>query len=102
MSMALLRPSFSFWKIKRRAVPAKNIDQLQPILKAFVRYRLVVFTSVIDQHIKRAAGQKELVSGVIDLLPAEVPDVQAKGPSVLQLKFVPVDGNAPGRLAFLG
>ena len=54
---------------QRRAVPAKDIDQLQPILKAFVRYRLVVFTSVIDEHVERAVGQKELVSGVIDLLP---------------------------------
>ncbi len=79
---------------------AEYIYQLQPILEAFVRHRFVVFTSVIDEHIKRAVGQKELVRGVIDLLPAEVPDVQAKGPSVAHPEFVPVDRDAPGRLAF--
>src|SRR5664279_2561030 len=73
---------------QRRAVPAKDIDQLQPILETFVRYRLVVFTSVIDEDIKRAVGQKELVRGMINLLPSKVPDVQAEDPSVAQLKFV--------------
>src|SRR5664280_82892 len=87
---------------QRRAVPAKDIDQLQPILETFVRYRLVVFTSVIDEDIKRAVGQKELVRGMINLLPSKVPDVQAEDPSVAQLKFVPVNGNTPGRLAFRG
>ncbi len=81
-------------------MPAKDINQLQPILKAFVRDRLVVLTSVIDKDIKRAVGQKELVSGVVNLLPSEVPDVQAEEASVLQLEFVPVDGDAPGRLLF--
>ena len=85
---------------QRRTVAAKDLDQIQPILKAFVRYGLVVLTSVINEDIERAVGQKELVSGMIDLLPAEVPDVQAEGASVLHLEFVPVDGDAPGRLTF--
>src|SRR5262245_38467087 len=89
-------------KDQHRAVPAKDIDQLQPILKPFVRYRLVVFTSVIDEQIERAAGQKDLVRSVVDLLPSEVPDVQMEAPSIPQRKFVSVDGDAFCCLLFRG
>jgi len=42
------------------------------------------------------------VRGVVDLLSPKVPDIQAKELSVLQAEFVPVNGDAPGGLAFLG
>src|SRR5262249_37558366 len=81
-------------KDQHRAVPAKDINQLQPILKPLVRYRLVVFTCVIDEQIERAAGQKELVRSVVYLLSREVPDIQVEAPSIPQRKFVSVDGDA--------
>ena len=98
----LAAPTLLILKDQHRAVPAKDIDQLQPILKPLVRDRLVVFPGVIDEQIERAAGQKELVRGMVDLLPPEVPDVQAEAPSVPQRKFVPVDGDALGGLLFRG
>ena len=80
---------------------AEHVDQFEPIFEPFVGYGLVVFAGVVNQQIERAAGQEELVSGVIDLLAAEVPDVQAKEASVFQPEFVAVDGDALGGV-FLG
>src|SRR5215470_13545690 len=98
----LAAPTLLILKDHHRAVPAKDINQLQPILKSLIRYRLVVFPGVIDEHIERAVGEKELVRGVVDLLPSEVPDVQAEAPSGAQLEFVLVDGDALGALLFRG
>src|ERR1017187_7169147 len=87
-------------KNQRRAVPSEHIDQLQPILEAFVRYRLVVFPSVVHQQIERSVGEKELVRGVVDFLAAKIPDVETEDLPCLQLEFVLVYGNTSGRLAF--
>src|SRR5262245_4984876 len=62
----LAATSFLILKDQHWAVPAKDINQLQPILKPIIRDRLVVFTSVIDEQIERTASQKELVGSVVD------------------------------------
>src|SRR5438552_3944251 len=60
----------------------------------------ILFAGVPDEEVKRALGQEELVGGVVDLLAAEVPDVDLKiaglvgwkGPGVDLDPFRALDG----------
>lgn len=53
-------------------VAAKALDDLEPV---FETVGALVFTDVENQEIETAAGEKELVGGVHDLLTAKVPNV---------------------------
>ena len=86
----LAAPTLLILKDQHRAVPARE-RLTQPILKPLVRDRLVVFTGIIDEQIERGGGSERTGEWRGDLLPSEVPDVQAKALSGAQLEFVWVD-----------
>jgi hypothetical protein len=56
------------------------VVEAEPILDAPFVFAL---TGIEDQEVETALGVEELVGGVHDFLPAEVPDVQGDGNSAL-------------------
>ena len=52
--------------------PPKLLDDLEPVVETVFRF---VQPRIEHEYIERAFGEEELVGGVHDLLPAEVPDV---------------------------
>ena len=53
-------------------IAAKALNDPEPVVNAAF---LLTSSSINDQKIKTAFSQEELVSGVVDLLPAEIPYV---------------------------
>src|SRR5689334_7462089 len=84
-----------------RTVVAEQIDQLEPVLETFVRHGLVILAGVVLEQVQGTLGQKELVSSVIDFLPAEVPHIETKTPLLVEREFVAMDGYSLGRFVFL-
>src|SRR5918912_2588455 len=81
---------------QQRAVIAQLFDHVEPVIE--VR---ILLACVCDEGIQRTFGEEELMRGVINLLPAEVPDVDAEVTPVLHRK-VPLNHlNAFGRILFL-
>ena len=58
---------------QHRRLAAEGLDDLEPILDAVFLLRQAC---IQHQQVETALGEKELVRGVHDLLPAEVPDVE--------------------------
>ena len=56
-----------------RAVIGQQFHDLQPVIKIGV-----FFAHIGYQHVQRALGQKKLVGGVVNFLPAKIPDVHGK------------------------
>ena len=61
---------------------AKLALEMLDVGVAVVLHRLIVLAGVVHQHVKGAASQEELVGGVVDLLAAKIPHVEAKAPAI--------------------
>ena len=60
---------------QHRRAGRQHLDLAQPVVEPAL---VGVPARVPDQQVERAAGHEELVGGVVDLLAAEVPDVQGQ------------------------
>ena len=87
----LAASAFLILKDQQRALFTERLDDIQPEAEGLVVNRLVVFASVIDEHIQRPLGEEELMRGVIDLLPAEVPQIEPKLAAMLASKVLPMN-----------